>query len=32
VTGTETLDLDNGETFTLRVYVAGDLSVCDFFL
>ncbi|SOE02088.1 hypothetical protein [Blastococcus haudaquaticus] len=29
--GAFTLDLENGETFTLLVYVQEDLTVCDFF-
>ncbi|WP_324276905.1 hypothetical protein [Blastococcus brunescens] len=29
--GTFTLAMDNGETFTLLVYVQEDLTVCDFF-
>ena len=28
--GAFTLDLDDGETFTLLVYVQADLTVCDF--
>jgi hypothetical protein len=28
--GAFTLDLENGETFTLLVYVQEDLTVCDF--
>ena len=28
---TFTLQLDNGEQFTLLVYVGPDLTVCDFF-